>query len=287
MSAVLQLVQGSRAWHEHRATHRNASETPAVLGVSPWVTPYQLWLERTGRAEPQVTPAMARGTQLEPLARAAYERLTGQSMKPLVMVEGGYSASLDGIDAKRELILEVKCPAKGRESELWQLASQGQIPDHYRWQIATQLHVSGARLAHLFVYDGHEGLIVEQRPKPTDWEVIHNAWEKFMDFVAEDRPPPLTERDVRVRDDQLWHAAAAEYQEAKRLLDAASTRAEQAKTHLVGLATHASERGAGVQVTRYWKQGAVDYKRVPELAGVDLEQYRGAAREEVRVSVAK
>ena len=46
-------------------------------------------------------------------------------------------------------------------------------------------------------------------------------------------------------------------------------------------------KGAGVQVTRFWKAGSVDYKKVPELTGVELEKYRGPAREEVRVSVAK
>jgi hypothetical protein len=39
-----------------------------------------------------------------------------------------------------------------------------------------------------------------------------------------------------------------------------------------------------VSVTRYWKAGNVDYKRVVELKGVDLERYRGKGREEVRVS---
>jgi hypothetical protein len=39
-------------------------------------------------------------------------------------------------------------------------------------------------------------------------------------------------------------------------------------------------------VTRFWKVGNVDYKKVIELRGVDLEQYRGKGREEVRVSVA-
>jgi predicted phage-related endonuclease len=32
---IVNLVQGSAEWHEHRRTHRNASETPIVLGVSP------------------------------------------------------------------------------------------------------------------------------------------------------------------------------------------------------------------------------------------------------------
>ncbi len=44
-------------------------------------------------------------------------------------------------------------------------------------------------------------------------------------------------------------------------------------------------RVAGVSVTRFWKAGSVDYKRVVELRGVDLQQYRGRGGEEIRVSV--
>jgi hypothetical protein len=47
------------------------------------------------------------------------------------------------------------------------------------------------------------------------------------------------------------------------------------------------EPGRDVIVSRYWKSGTVDYKQVPALIGVDLEQYRGTAREEVRVSTTK
>lgn len=39
-------------------------------------------------------------------------------------------------------------------------------------------------------------------------------------------------------------------------------------------------------VTRFWKTGTVECKNVPELKGVDLERYRGKARQEVRVSIA-
>ena len=87
MSAVLKLVQGSPEWHTYRATMRNASETPAVLGISPWLTPYGLWLLKTGRSQPTVTQAMAHGTRMEPQARAAYEAHTGQIMNPLVLQE--------------------------------------------------------------------------------------------------------------------------------------------------------------------------------------------------------
>ena len=58
MSAtIVQLVQGSLAWQVHRQKYRNASETAAVMGVSPWQTPYALWAIRTGRAQQEVTAA--------------------------------------------------------------------------------------------------------------------------------------------------------------------------------------------------------------------------------------
>ena len=132
MSTIVRLVQGSAEWHEHRRTHRNASETPIVLGVSPWQTPYQLWQHKLGRMEPEVTPAMLHGTQLEPAARAAYERQTGLVMQPLVLVDGEYSASLDGLTLAGDRILEIKCPVKGRDSTLWKSdrsrAAAGALP---------------------------------------------------------------------------------------------------------------------------------------------------------------
>jgi hypothetical protein len=47
---------------------------------------------------------------------------------------------------------------------------------------------------------------------------------------------------------------------------------------------HPKEQGGGVSVTRFWKAGAVNYKAVPELKGVNLEAFRGKLREEVRVT---
>lgn len=287
MSAILKLVQGSAEWHAHRAGHRNASETPAVLGVSPWVTPYQLWLQRTGRGQPEVNRAMLHGTQLEPMAREAYEKLTGHVMQPLVLVEGEYSASLDGITLDGSLILEIKCPMKGKDSELWKQALEGVVPEHYQGQLQHQLMVAGASLAHLYVFDGMQGILIEQRPVKADWAAIEDGWEGFMRFIAEDLPPPLTERDTLVRTDTDWQQAAEAFVKLKAEADAVAARLDEAKASLVGLASHTSEKGCGVSVSRYWKAGAVDYKRVPALAGVDLEIYRGAAREEVRVSVAK
>ena len=223
MNAILKLVQGTQKWHDHRAKSRNASETPAVLGVSPWQTPYQLWLLKTGRAEQKVTPAMQRGTDLEPAARGAYELQTGNIMEPLVMQDGEYSASLDGITLAGDLVLEIKCPFKGRDSELWKAVQLGQVPDYYGWQIEHQLMVARAQRAHLWVFDGTEGILLEVAARPERWPEIRSAWDKFVQFLESDTPPPLTEGDTRVREDQKWREAAARYLEAKRLSEVHAT----------------------------------------------------------------
>ena len=59
-------------------------------------------VQRSGRAQVEVTKPMLHGTQLEPLAREAYEQLTGHVMQPLVLVAGDYSASLDGMATERD-----------------------------------------------------------------------------------------------------------------------------------------------------------------------------------------
>ncbi|HEY1089759.1 MAG TPA: hypothetical protein VGE47_01570, partial [Burkholderiaceae bacterium] len=107
--------------------------------------------------------------------------------------------------------------------------------------------------------------------------------EDFQQYLAGDIPPPLTEADTVMRHDAAWATAAATYTQVKRDADALAERLEAARQALVALAQHPKEQGAGVSVTRFWKQGNVDYKKVPQLQGLDLSPYRGMARQEVRI----
>ena len=258
MSAVLKLVQGTAEWHQHRSRFRNASETPAVMGLSPWVSPYMLWEFKTGRRKPVTTYVMWRGIELEPRAREAYEVSTGFVMEPAVMVEGDYSASLDGITFDETRILEVKCPAKGREGQTWIEAASGKVPDHYYWQIQTQLMVSGASVCDFWVFEGSEGVLVEVLPVPEDMNKLRGAWDGFMNFVTSDTPPPIGPLDTITRTDNEWRSVAERYIEAKRLVEENTLIADNAKSELLGLTTHSSEQGFGVLVTRYWKNGKAE-----------------------------
>lgn len=258
----------------------------AVLGLSPWMTPYQLWLVKTGRSVTKVTQAMQRGTHMEPLARAAYEEQTGLIMQPLVLEAGDYSASLDGMTLEGDLLLEIKCPLRGTRSDLWQDVQRGLVPEHYGLQVQHQLMVAGADLAHLWVFDGLKGILHAIERDEAVMQLIRVGWENFQQYLSSDTPPPLNDADTVLRDDAPWTKAAKAFTEAKRAADLADAAVANARDALVNLAGHPREQGAGVTVTRYWKAGNVDYKKIPTLQGLDLSLYRGKAREEVRVMTA-
>lgn len=265
---IVRLIQGSEEWHQHRILYRNASETAAVMGLSPWLTPYQLWEVKTGRRVQAVTFPMQRGMDLEPLARRAYEAATGAIMEPAVMVNGDYSASLDGLTFDGSLLLEVKCPMGRQDSETWKLAKTGQVEPHYMVQLQHQLMVTGARRSHFYVFDGKEGVTVEVLPDPAAMAQLCTAWDEFWKLVVSDTPPPITARDTVIREDQVWGHAAAQFVAAKEAAEEAAMVAEGAKARLIALTRHSSERGYGVAVCRYWKG-------------------KGSTKEEVRVSVLK
>ena len=287
MSTIIQLTQGSQAWLDYRRTMRNASETAAVLGESPFCTPYQLWLQKTGRSVVATTAAMQHGTDMEPVARAAYEAHSLQVMQPLVLQDGPYSASLDGMNLEGDLIVEIKCPYRGRDSALWKEAAGGHVPGHYWLQVQHQLMVSGAALAHFWTFDGKQGLLIPVERDEAAMERIKRGWGTFQTYLDTDTPPPLTDADTVIREDGAWTTAAKAFAETKAEVDIADAKLALAREGLVALAKHPKETGAGVSVTRFWKAGAVAYAKVPQLQGLDLSAYRGKAREEVRVTFAQ
>ena len=82
-------------------------------------------------------------------------------------------------------------------------------------------------------------------------------------------PTPLSEADTLVRSDAAWAEAASAYSRAKRQTDEADEKLEAARKVLLALAEHPKEQGAGVSGTRFWKQGRVSYKTIPELKGTN------------------
>lgn len=157
------MEQGSVEWLQLRAgkiTGSRFADLMAVTKSGPSASRgnliVQIALERlTG--EPEETyqnDAMRRGSELEPLARGAYEAHTGELVEQVPFVVhpslSFVGVSPDGLIGKDGL-LEIKCPA----SQAKHLAAlrNGSHAKEYGWQIQGQLWVTGRQWCDAVSFD--------------------------------------------------------------------------------------------------------------------------------------
>lgn len=279
-------MENKEEWLAWRKKGLGSSDAPIIMGVSPWKTPYELWLEKTGRAGEQVTNwAMERGNKLEPRARALFEVENDKSFPAKNVVHSEYDflrASLDGWCEETGEILEIKCPGVDDHIK----AKQGILPEKYYPQVQHQLMVTGAKRAYYYSFDGKEGATVIVEPDLKYINALLLAEKNFWVHVAEDVPPNLNDRDwVEPSGEiaELFDTIAA----CKELMDMEKARYDHLKKKIIKAAVHNKMRWGKVEVQKIIKIGAVDYKKIPALTGVDLDKYRSKGSASWRITVKK
>jgi len=134
----------------------------------------------------------------------------------------------------------------------------------------------------LFVVWTTQGIDFVRVARETDWleknmPRISSFWDLYQATIADEKlyAPHLqsNKKEYAERDDDLFTFAAIEYQNAIAEQKAAEERVEEARKKLLEICTE-NTKGAGVTVYQTERKGAVDYKKIPQLEGVDLEQYR-------------
>jgi predicted phage-related endonuclease len=107
-----QLVQGSAEWKAHRAKFKNASDAPAMLGISKYKTRNELLHEyHTGMAKEHGASTQKRfddGHRFEALSRPIAEAIIGEELYPVVGTNGIYGASFDGLTLTQKINWENK-----------------------------------------------------------------------------------------------------------------------------------------------------------------------------------
>lgn len=145
---TVNILQGSPEWHDHRAQHFNASDAPAMLGVSPYKSRAQLVREIATGVTPDHDPAtlqrFADGHRYEALARPLAEALIGDELFPCVGIDGKYSASFDGLTLTEDTAFEHKSLNSDLRGLLATRVDGSILPEHYRVQMEQQCMVSGA-----------------------------------------------------------------------------------------------------------------------------------------------
>lgn len=186
-------------WLEARKHGVGGSDVAAIMGLSPWKSPLEVWLEKTGRTSaPDLSgkEAVAMGTELEGDVLEMYKRrhpgcrarrvnaILKSTLRPWAQ------ASLDGITHDPDLgwgVLEIKTGS--RESE-W---ADG-VPLHYLTQVTHYLSVTGYPFADVAALIGDYGLHYHEyrvmRDEDDIQSVVESVDEFWADYVEKDAMPP-------------------------------------------------------------------------------------------------
>lgn len=283
-----EMSQGTEQWLQWRSKGLGASDAPIIMSVSPYKTRIQLWEEKIGIAKPfEGNWATQRGTNLEPKARACYELEHGVEMLPILAEHKEYPfirASLDGYNAKLNRILEIKCPRRFDHEK----ALAGEVPEKYYAQIQHQFLVTGAFDAHYYSFDGEKGVTITVVPSVEYCEKLLNELIYFWDLVQKRiEPDPDPKRDYqKIQDDALF-GYTEEWRIAKFKLGLASKALAEIEEKIrAGLQVPRAICN-GLRLTKSLRKGSVDYSKIPELDGVNLESYRKPSTETFSIRILK
>lgn len=289
----------SRAnWLDWRRKGIGASDSPAIMGVSPYKTALQIYADKIS-TEPPVEMSsriMEKGNELEPIARrqfAAHYNLqngTDETFEPLlVQLEElpFMRASLDGASKDKKIIVEIKF--QGKEKHL--AVAKGEVRIDYWTQIQHQFICSGAEQGFLVSINEAstdkklDVLWCEVKPDKEYQKKHLRACIEFWDCVANKRPPgasaddfvTLTGMDKVIEEWKTLTSQAALLQD----------QADKLKEEILAKVSHPKMKACGVSITQVERAGTVDYKKIPELKGIDLEKYRKASTQYYKMTIDK
>jgi putative phage-type endonuclease len=209
-------------FHAERLSGLGGSDIGAILGLNPWRTPYQVWEEKVGKADPFTGNLQTRfGSYAEEFVAREYCQVTGRQVQRfngllrhpeaplighidrLVIPEGAKRASHKS-EIRTDLGLEAKTAsafATGRGSE-WGESGTDQIPESYLVQITAYQALTGCPRWDLAVLFGNTEFRIYHLTRDLELEalILDEASRFWTDHVLARVPPtPGSEAEARHR----------------------------------------------------------------------------------------
>ncbi len=161
----------------------------AILGISPWASAWDVWLDKTGQVEDWKGNDATRAGQLfEPAVLDHAEAELGKLTRNVRIAHKQYpiAATCDAVTEYGNKPVEAKTTGiTGRVYGDWGDAMTDQIPDYYLVQLHTQLIVTEAELGYLFALIAGRGVVRFQaerneRVNAQLCEILTSWWEKHV-----------------------------------------------------------------------------------------------------------
>lgn len=192
------LKQGTDSWHQFRSTHYGASESSAMLGISPYMSRNELLqFKATGKAEDHsdyTKNIFQNGHDAEAAARTLLEEDMKEDFYPVTCSKGKLSASVDGLTMNGYTAFEHKLLNNG----LFDKVLNQQVPDHYMSQCQQILMVTGAERVIFMCSDGtRENRVSVEVLKDQSWfDRIESGWKQFESDLSNYKPKELAEKPI-------------------------------------------------------------------------------------------
>lgn len=189
-------------WLNHRKRGLGGSDISAILGLSPWNSAVELWLNKTGQKKdiPESNEAMEWGSRMEAILRDYFTEVTNKEVIQIHAIlqhpEIPYLlADIDGLtytDDGEPAVLELKTVSAFKESE-W---SSG-VPAYYEVQIRHYLMVTGLKKAYcLALFGGNHAKIYEIDADESIEEMLLQEEKTFWSHVVNMTKPPMDASDA-------------------------------------------------------------------------------------------
>lgn len=281
-------LQSGAEWHAFRALGIGSSDAPAIMKVSPWCSPYKLWLRKTGQLGEQPSNwAMERGKVLEASVRDRFNLIQGTQYEPVTLVHPEHTfvrASLDGYyDGS---VIEIKCPGEADH----QKCKDGNIPEKYLPQVMHQMLVTNSSHVHYisFYKDDLVTLTIDRSAAYIDDLFIQEKifWHNH---VLRRVAPALSDTDYKVLVDDSLSALAERYRTTSLERDRAEERMEELRKEMLAsdLIDHPRVEINGVQIIKSSRLGSVDYSKLVKDMNLNVEEYRKPGSEYFTLKVMK
>lgn len=266
----LDMKQGSKEWKEMRNRCITGTDASVIMGVNPFMNKTTLLKKKLNLIPEHDNDAMKEGRRLEPIAREVYENNTGNlTINPPYLhdQESWAMCSPDGVTFDGKIVVEIKCGKK-----VWEQAKQDVVPEYYYAQIQHNIWVTGAEIAHYFVYfnNDHKLILVDKNE-----EFIEKMALKERDFYFNELLVATPESlEIQIKKDEEFAYWAEAYKQVDEFIESSSVKKDSIRQKLIDLCDGKSSMGYGIKVNKMMREGSIAYKEIPELAKLDLSKYR-------------
>lgn len=180
-------------WLETRNAGIGGSDASVIVGLNPYKSPYQLWLEKTGQAEaPDLSHVQAVywGSKNEANIADWFQETTGKKVRKLGTLRNrAYPFMLANVDRAvmgEDAGLEIKT-AGVNQAKKWK---GDEIPDAYYCQCLHYLAVTGADRWYIAVLiGGNEAIFKTVERNEDDINALIQAESEFWEMVEKKEPP--------------------------------------------------------------------------------------------------